>query len=1599
MRLRKWRKYSLIFLMGLLGLILMVFVVLNLPFSQRFATKKVNQILSSSSVPIHLDAIRKIMPGSVNIQGIVISGQEGDTIISVGELEADIRLISLLRSNVMLKEVVLDGALVELARKNSAEKLNIAAAFQSGKLKDAAPVEKPPAKWKISIRKGTLSNIHFQMNDSLSGIHIAQDASEIEIGSFRISLPEREIFCRSLFLGDADGLVNMTPRMLPPKKKKGSPWNLGFLKLALDDVDFIFSQAADSLSLETRIGKGRIRANKLELLTRTADFKLISLDKSIVTLQTGSASKKQKKQEDDREGSFQWNIRSENIEIKNSAARLGSNPWDSFKEIDVRVDDLRLNKEHAGMKLKKIAFEMENDFSLRKMSGELDSNRDQTQLQLEIKSGNSRLGLEGFAEAGFLDILSAPEEISKGTLDLEQCQISLRDFAFFMEDLDSLAFYNLLAASQLDVSAKLNIEGPLFTLSECSVSQEKNFSIKLGGNISKAFDLADATGDMHLSVSGLNQVWLEELATASGISHPFPDLSDLKLEGNLSDSLVSPEISLTLVSQRGNMDVIGSLDIQKKLFVLGYSLRGVALGELLAVADLGSFTGAGEIKGMGFSGDELQASFYLQMDTLGFKGYPYHNFQFTGAIQPGVYGLQMVAKDPSMKGDMQLSLELADSAIILKTSGLLQAQLDELNLYGDTLNLQTDFDASLINKGQVLETKLHSRDLTLITPQKTAVVEELIAYFKSDSVRSSFQLDADFMEADLHMVKPLNELDSLGKGYQHYFESFRKASHITANNRVEALPEINATASMSYHDVFDVFMGDSGLHFSRLDASIRNQSDQNSLRTTITGSELSYKMLETEKITAVVTDSVGVILLELLSDSTSLLLGPEYMFKIQANLSNRNMLASLSVNDYGNQDLYLIEVAGRADSNQIFLEIPDQRLILNGSKWQLEDPELLSIDLADNSFYPSLHMKRDSSHLNINSGREDSLITYAMDLNRVELTSLIRNDVFQGSPDGSFTGSIEYQTDGNTEKNIDTDLLISDLSFFGQAYSEIRMEGRFSRGVSDSYIFDLHARTDSLDVQLNAEKNALGEREMKGLFTHFPLVLIEPFVEEYISDVEGRLSGNFDMSSRRGRERFTGQLLFHDARTKVRLLNSVFRIPDQEIDIAEQKVVFDEFTILDTLDRPLKVDGFIEFRGQKSPVADLNITSSELKVMSRKKRSNVRFTGNVFVDSRISITGPLTRPDIGGIIHLSEGSEIFYNHMEDLRMTETDKIVNFVSHSTLGEEIQAPVLSGQGRLGSTSIATVIEIDPSTMINFTLAKRMFDIYLNVKGGGNIQYNQKNEQMALSGRYEIGEGTTLLKLVGWPDKSFRLAEGGFIRWDGMVENPELGLEAENKISTSYVNPIDGRNRDIDFFVILRLTGYLEDLNVLFTVRTPDQYVMSIINTLSPEEQMRQAISVLLFETIDLPGISSSTDYMTQQVNQILSSQMNQFTKSAIKGVDISFGLDTYDESAQDGSSETTTSLSYEVSKTFLNNRAQIEFSGRLKDANQESSSNTDHSLNNLSFEYTLDSAATKYLKIYNEHTYDDVFDGEVIQTGVGFTYRKRYKTFKDIWRRKR
>jgi hypothetical protein len=523
---------------------------------------------------------------------------------------------------------------------------------------------------------------------------------------------------------------------------------------------------------------------------------------------------------------------------------------------------------------------------------------------------------------------------------------------------------------------------------------------------------------------------------------------------------------------------------------------------------------------------------------------------------------------------------------------------------------------------------------------------------------------------------------------------------------------------------------------------------------------------------------------------------------------------------------------------------------------------------------------------------------------------------------------------------------------------------------------------------------AEGERNINADFTNLEIQNFQPFVEKFLSDLRGQLSGNINVKMSDKIESFNGELDIKEANVRIKALNSVFRIPSDKITFTGKKIVFDSFRVLDSLSNELLVDGSLEIVQPGEITSNLEIFSKNLQVMGSTEKENPTFFGNIYVDSRLSIKGPVTSPDLKGNILLAGGTEIFFREKENLNLTETSKVLTFVS----------PVVEDHDAKAQKSISTrasidaIVQIDPKTKINFQLSKRLFAIDLMVQGGGELNYDmQANQDVSLAGTYVISDGTTDVKITGWPNKAFTITKGGYVRWDGKVNDPELNFEAVNKVHSSYTNPVDNKQRDADFNVTLKLANRLSELDLLFTINTPDQYLMSIVNTLSPEEQMRQAITILLFAKIDLPGISTSSDYMTEQVNQLVASQLNQLTKTTISGIDISFGIDSYVQATESGGQETKTSLSYEVKKELLNNRAQIEVSGRLNDVNKQPGA-SDLSLNNVSFEYRLDSAGTKFLKVYNEHTYEDVFEGEVIKTGVGLTYRKNYPTLKDIWRKK-
>jgi len=517
-------------------------------------------------------------------------------------------------------------------------------------------------------------------------------------------------------------------------------------------------------------------------------------------------------------------------------------------------------------------------------------------------------------------------------------------------------------------------------------------------------------------------------------------------------------------------------------------------------------------------------------------------------------------------------------------------------------------------------------------------------------------------------------------------------------------------------------------------------------------------------------------------------------------------------------------------------------------------------------------------------------------------------------------------------------------------------------------------------------------------FARIPLNILETFVRKYISGLQGEVSGGLILTSDGNSPELNGKVQINRTSLTVVPLKTRYYLSDDVIKLENNKLLFSQFTVMDSLKKQLTLNGAINLIDRRNITADLIVASDHIQVMNTAKKDNPVFNGTIFIDSKLNITGPVQKPSIAGNILLAKGTVINYQYSENLSVSEAEKTITFTSFKE-DQPIGKTSPPGVNTVSNLpDVKALIEIDPNSLFNFEISSG-YDIVINITGGGFLNYAlMPNKTINLNGIYEINQGNAVLKIPGWPRKDFIITPGSSLKWDGAIDNPELHVETTSKVRGSYYNRVEDKNREADFKVYMKLADRLSQLDVIFDVRSEDQYIMSILNTLSTEERMRQAINLLIFNQVDLPDVTSASSYIYDQINSFWESQLNQLTKSAFKNVDVSVGIDTYTDVSKGGGEQQYTSFTYEVKKEMFKNRGSVLVSGRMND-NSPAGSQNDNVIENFIFEYSLDSSRTKYFKVYRQQNWEDLLEGEVTKSGVGFIYRKNYDRLSDIWRQKK
>lgn len=581
-----------------------------------------------------------------------------------------------------------------------------------------------------------------------------------------------------------------------------------------------------------------------------------------------------------------------------------------------------------------------------------------------------------------------------------------------------------------------------------------------------------------------------------------------------------------------------------------------------------------------------------------------------------------------------------------------------------------------------------------------------------------------------------------------------------------------------------------------------------------------------------------------------------------------------------------------------------------------------------------------------------------------------------------------------------SDISIDDLYYERERVGELQFNGVYLPLEQGSHQVDMHLFHDRNEISYltafyqSAERNSPDRIEGNIAFTHLPLSMLNAFIPEDMAKLHGDLDGEMTIEGSSDAPKSNGYLKLDTASVYIGAAGSSFRFDDKTVMIKNNRLLFDHYQLFAYGKNPFVMDGEIDFNNLSNMTANLKMKASNLQLLNVKRNQESLIYGKLFVNLNSTVRGPLEALTMRGDLQLLGGTNMTYI-LKDSPLTVQDRISDMVNFTSFADTVRRktprkPPLP----LGGMDMLMTIRIDPAVRMSVDLTPDQSS-RVNLEGGGDLsfQYTPQGD-MLLNGRYTLSGGNVKYTMPVIPLKEFSIRDGSYIQWTGNPMNPTLNLTATERIRSS-VN-IQGSPRSVNFDVGIELKQQLENLGLNFTLSAPeDMSMQDELNAKGPEERAKLAVSMLV--TGMYLGNSSNGKVnvnMGDALSNFLQNEINNIAGSALKTVDISFGMETYDENDDQGGGSRT-DYSFRFAKRFYNDRIRVVLGGRISTGENINNGQAQPFIDNVSVEYRLDNSGSRYIKLFHNKNYESLLEGEIIETGAGVVLRKKMMRLRELF----
>ncbi|SDP62470.1 Family of unknown function [Mucilaginibacter sp. OK268] len=1240
--------------------------------------------------------------------------------------------------------------------------------------------------------------------------------------------------------------------------------------------------------------------------------------------------------------------------------------------------------------------------------------------------------------------------------NLDGSRLGLKDVLLLMPTMATMEPFKSSPGTVFKINGKVkgqvnNLDIPSLEVSGLGITH-----IKASAKMKGLPDVNKAYFDVNIVDFTTSSTDIAKLAPAGSIPPNVSIPEKMNLKGTFKGGMTNFDTKIALRSSYGAVDLVAAMKNGehkgKEIYTAHIKANDLNVGALTKQPQMvGKITMDANLKGVSLDPKKASIQFNGNLVKAYVKGYTYQNLVLKGSSENGNYTAVARMKDPNINFSLDAKAYLNRKYPSVNGTLLVDSiNLQKLNFVKDDMRFHGKMVANVPTADpDYLNADILATDLLVVNKGQRIQLDTVSLKSTANADSSTLRLKTPIMTAHMAGKYKLTQIaDALQDVINKYFNTAiaggqqvaEKSQKLKVKSQKTELTTHRSPLTPHYSPqqfVFDARLVKTPLltqfapDLKQLDPVVLNGSfNSESGELMVKGSipKVIYGTNTVNNVKLDINTNNNALNYNLAADEIKVGSSLDLLYtSISGKAQDNKLNVSLEVRDAAKKDRYRLAGIFSVLPNQYQFSFAQDGLLLDYLPWAVSPDNYLQYGpkgiLAHN-----FTISNTNQILSVNSNPQEFNAPITVNFNnfRIEaLTKIAKQDslLVGGVIDGNAEIS-NFQKSPIFTAAID----VKDFNFKGDTVGNIAV--KVNNQTENAYAASMSITGKGNQVDLNGSYYTSPESkfDMNLNIVNLSMKSIEGFSFGSLRNASGNITGQLKITGTTSAPAVRGDINFNKVGFNVAMLNSYFRMPQESITFNDEGIRFNDFTLVDSTDNKAVISGSIFTKTYTDFAFGLDINARNFRAMNSTQADSKLYYGKLFLDTRVKIRGNMDKPIVDANLTVNEKTDMtIVLPTTDPSVEDRKGVVEFIDQNApkLDSILLAKQLDSlkKSNLKGLDVSATINVNKNAAFTVVIDESNGDV-VHLKGEASLNAAiDPSGKINLTGTYEVNSGSYELSYATVKRK-FNFKKGSTIVWTGDPTSANINLTAIYVANVPPIDLVENQNTDsnsglykqkLPFNVNLSLKNQLLTPDISFDIVLPDSSynvsndVITNVNTRlaqvrqDPNEMNKQVLGVLVLghfigdNPLQSQGAGFSAEGLVRNsVSGLLSDQLNKLAGNLIEGVDLNFGL-TSGEDYSTGTATNRTDLNVGLSKRFLNDRLTVTVGNNFNLEGNQQGQKAANIAGDVSANYKLSKDGRYTLRAYRRDEFI-VFQGQIIETGLGFTLTVDYNRFKEIFRKR-